>query len=144
MSKKKALSVLLCLILAGLLMVGGITYFFDPFYQYHKPIFGMDAVLYDRDNQVIGTIRTFDYDMVLLGSSVVENTDSAFLDEEYDGQTLKIIRASGSTLPEESTRISGSTKDILVHGYFCIICVRRDNSLRGVDSTISLYGKPVG
>lgn len=97
MSKKRALSVLLCLILGGLLAVGGITYFFDPFYQYHKPVFGMDAVLYDRDNQVIGTIRTLDYDMVLLGSSVVENTDSAFLDKEYGGQTLKIIRASGST-----------------------------------------------
>ena len=97
MNKKKALFVLLCLILAGLLLVGGITYFFDPFYQYHKPVFGMDAVLYDRDNQVIGTIRTFDYDMVLLGSSVVENTDSAFLDNVYGGRTLKIIRASDST-----------------------------------------------
>lgn len=97
MGKKKALSVLLIFILAGLLLAGGTTYIFDPFYQYHKPIFGMDAVLYDRDNQVIGTIRTFDYDMVLLGSSVVENTDSAFLDDVYGGRTLKIIRASGST-----------------------------------------------
>ncbi|MCM1102198.1 MAG: SGNH/GDSL hydrolase family protein [Clostridium sp.] len=97
MSKKKALSGLLCFILAGLLAVVGITYIFDPFYQYHKPLFGMDAVLYDRDNQVIGTIRTLDYDMVLLGSSVVENTDSSFLDDTYDGQTLKIIRASAST-----------------------------------------------
>lgn len=97
MSKKRALFILSFLILAGLALVGGITCFFDPFYQYHKPVLGMDAVLYDRDNQVIGTIRTFDYDMVLLGSSVVENSDSAFLDHAYDGQTLKIIRASGST-----------------------------------------------
>jgi len=96
MSKRKSLILLLSLILAVLALIGGATYLFDPFYQYHKPIFGMDAVLYDRDNQVVGTIRTFDYDMVLLGSSVVENTDSSFLDHGYEGQTLKIIRASGS------------------------------------------------
>lgn len=97
MSKKKALSILVSLIVTGLVLTGGITWFFDPFYQYHKPVFGMDAVLYDRDNQVVGTIRNLDYDMVLLGSSVVENSDSAFLDHIYDGKTLKVIRASGST-----------------------------------------------
>ncbi|MDE7224250.1 MAG: hypothetical protein K2O34_10785 [Acetatifactor sp.] len=97
MSKKKALTILIFLILALLLMTGGITWFFDPFYQYHKPVFGMDAVLYDRDNQMAGTIRNFDYDMVLLGSSVVENSDSSFLDSTYGGRTLKIIKASGST-----------------------------------------------
>lgn len=72
------------------------TYLFDPFYQYHKPFFNLNASLFDRDNQVVGTIRTFDYDSVLLGSSVAENFESTFLDNHYNCQTLKIIRASGS------------------------------------------------
>lgn len=97
MSKKKAFIILLSLIAAGLVITAGITCFFDPFYQYHGPVFNMSPVLYDRDNQVIGTIRNFDYDMVLLGSSVVENSDSSFLDQNYGGQTLKVIRASAST-----------------------------------------------
>lgn len=96
MDKKKALTRLILLIVVGFVLTGGITYVFDPFYQYHKPILGMEAVLYDRDNQVVGTIRNFDYDTVLLGSSVVENADSTFLDQTYGGQTLKVIRASGS------------------------------------------------
>ena len=96
MSKKKALRWLVFCLVAMMLLPATITYIFDPFYQYHKPFFNLNASLYDRDNQVVGTIRTFDYDSVILGSSVSENFDSTFLDNQYDCQTLKIIRASGS------------------------------------------------
>ncbi len=85
----------LCII--GLLLaVMAIVWFFDPFYQYHAPFFGMEAVLNDRDNQMPGTIRNFEYDSALVGSSVAENFDSSFLDEMYDCQTLKVIKTSGS------------------------------------------------
>ena len=83
-------------VLGLLLLVGAIVWFFDPFYQYHAPFFGMEAVLNDRDNQMPGTIRNFSYDSVLVGSSVAENFDSSFLDHQYECETLKIIRASGS------------------------------------------------
>ena len=87
---------LCCYIVILLLAVVAVVWFFDPFYQYHRPFAGMEAVLNDRDNQMPGTIRNFEYDSVLVGSSVAENFDSSFLDEHYDCQTLKIIRASGS------------------------------------------------
>lgn len=96
MTKKKALKWFAVFMVAAILLPALITYIFDPFYQYHKPFFNLDASLHDRDNQVVGTIRTFDYDSVLLGSSVAENFDSTFLDNQYDCKTLKIIRASGS------------------------------------------------
>ncbi len=87
----------LCLFIISLLLtVVAVVWFFDPFYQYHAPLLGMEAVLNDRDNQMPGTIRNFQYDSVLVGSSVAENFDSSYLDEMYDCQTLKIIRASGS------------------------------------------------
>ena len=73
-----------------------IVCFFDPFYQYHAPFLNMPAVLHDRDNQMPGSVRNFTYDSALVGSSVVENCDSAFLNEQYDGEFLKIIRASSS------------------------------------------------
>lgn len=94
--KKKALKKLVLIILAELALAAGTVWFFDPFYQYHEPFLGLEAVLNDRDNQMPGTIRNFKYDSVLAGSSVAENFDSAFLDEVYGCSTLKIIRASGS------------------------------------------------
>ncbi len=97
LDKKRALRYLAGLILLFLFLAAAIVVVFDPFYQYHKPWFGLKAVLNDRDNQVVGTIRTFDYDSVLLGSSVAENYDSSFLDASFDCTTLKVIRASGST-----------------------------------------------
>lgn len=96
MKEKKTLKYLILFIAAELLAVMLITYCFDPFYQYHTPFFGLKASLFDRDNQVPGTIRTFSYDSVLLGSSVAENFDTSYLDAAYDCNILKIIRASGS------------------------------------------------
>lgn len=96
MNKKKALKWLEIFVVTVMLLPALITFLFDPFYQYHMPFFNLKASLHDRDNQVVGTIRTFDYDSVLLGSSVAENFDSTFLDNRYHCKTLKVIRASGS------------------------------------------------
>lgn len=87
---------LILVIAIELFAVVAVVWFFDPFYQYHAPFVG-EAVLNDRDNQVPGTIRTFDYDSVLVGSSVAENCDSTYLDRVYGCSTLKVIKASGST-----------------------------------------------
>ena len=94
--KKKSLKKLMLVILAQLALAAGTVWFFDPFYQYHEPFLGLEAVLNDRDNQMPGTVRNFQYDSVLMGSSVAENFDSAYLDAAYGCSTLKIIRASGS------------------------------------------------
>lgn len=93
---KHPLKWLAIIIAIEMALVAFVTILFDPFYQYHAALPGTKAVLYDRDNQVPGTIRTFEYDSVLLGSSVAENFDSEYLNSMYDCQTLKIIRASGS------------------------------------------------
>lgn len=93
---KQPLKWLLILIAAQMALVAFITVLFDPFYQYHGALPGTETVLYDRDNQVPGTIRTFEYDSVLLGSSVAENFDSDYLNTMYGGEFIKIIRASSS------------------------------------------------
>lgn len=94
--KQKALKKLVLWIMILMLLVGGIVCIMDPFYVYHAPLFGTEAVLYDRDYQMPGTVRNFAYDTVILGSSVAENFDSQYVDECYDANTIKIIRASGS------------------------------------------------
>lgn len=94
--KKKLLRRLIWILVSLFVLVALVVVSFDPFYQYHAPWFGLKAVLNDRDNQMPGTIRNFEYDAVLVGSSVAENFDSTFLDEKFACSTLKIIRASGS------------------------------------------------
>ncbi len=69
---------------------------FDPFYHYHGPLPGMKAVLEERDYEVAGTLDHFDYDAVLLGDSLVENTNTAVLSEYFDVTAVKAIRAGGS------------------------------------------------
>ena len=56
-SKKKSLFWLLGLIAGWLFLAAFLVWFFDPFYQYHAPFFGMEAVFQDRDNQMPGRDR---------------------------------------------------------------------------------------
>ena len=79
-----------------MLILFSVVWVFDPFYQYHAPFGDGKAVLYDRDNQVVGTIRNFSYDSVLMGSSVAENFDHSYLENRYDSTMIKIIKANGS------------------------------------------------
>ena len=37
---------------------------FDPFFQYHKPLPGLKAVLTDKEYQCVGSLKNFDYDSV--------------------------------------------------------------------------------
>ncbi len=88
---------LLAVILVGLVIVAGIVFVFDPFYHYHKPWFGMKAVLNDKEYQCVGTLKNFDYDALLVGSSVMENNDNSWYDEAYNVKSIKAIRSYGAT-----------------------------------------------
>ena len=85
-------------VLAGLFLLipAGLVLLFDPFYHYHAPVFGMKAVLEERDYEVAGTLDHFTYDAVLLGDSLVENTNTAWLKEMFGCDCIKAIRAGGS------------------------------------------------
>lgn len=96
MEKKRALKLLGISIAGMMAALALVVWIADPFYQYHAPWGNKEPVLYDRDHQVVGTIRTLSYDSVLLGSSVAENFNTDFLEQQYGGEILKIIRASGS------------------------------------------------
>lgn len=81
---------------AGLAGLCALTvYLLDPFYHYHKPWFGLKAVLTEKEYQVVGSLRNFDYDSVLVGSSVVENNDNRWYDEAFGGTTIKAVRSYG-------------------------------------------------
>ncbi len=90
--KRFAIAVLVVIILTGLLV-----FLIDPFYHYHKPWFGLKAVLNDKEYQCIGTLRHFDYDTLIVGSSVAENNDNGWYDEAFNCKSIKAIRSYGAT-----------------------------------------------
>lgn len=136
--KVKILARIIAIIVLELVLVAGIVVVFDPFYQYHAPWFGLKAVLNDRDNQMPGTIRNFDYDSVLIGSSVAENFDSSFLDAEYGINTLKIIRASGSMADLNYYLELAHEKQELKQIFWCLDIFALDAS-----TEVTLYGEDV-
>ena len=75
----------------------GAVVLFDPFYQYHKPLPGLKAVLTDKEYQCVGTLRNFDYNALIVGSSVCENYNNGWFDQGFDCQTIKAIRSYGAT-----------------------------------------------
>lgn len=80
-----------------LTVIAGAVLLFDPFFQYHKPLRGLKAVLTDKEYQCVGTLGTFDYDSIILGSSVAENNYNAWFNEGFDCNVVKAIRSYGAT-----------------------------------------------
>ena len=83
----------LLLLLAGAVLV----LVFDPFYHYHGPVLGLKSVVTKSEYQCIGTIRHFDYDSVMAGSSTAENYNNHWFDQAFGCTTVKAIKSSGTT-----------------------------------------------
>ena len=84
-------------VLTLIILIGVVVFLIDPFFHYHKPWFGLKAVLNDKEYQCIGTLRHFDYDALIVGSSVAENNDNSWYDEAFKCKSIKAIRSYGAT-----------------------------------------------
>ena len=97
MEKRSFLKKLIISILIIAFLVAVIVFFFDPFYHYHKPIKPLKAVLTQAEYQVIGTLRTFDYDSLIAGSSMAENYNNKWFDEDFGCTTIKAVKPGANT-----------------------------------------------
>lgn len=88
--------ILICAILIFAL-IGSIVVVVDPFYHYHKPLPGLKGVLTEKEYQCVGSLRHFDYDAVIAGSSVAENYNNRWFDDKFGCRTIKAIRSYGAT-----------------------------------------------
>lgn len=80
-----------------LVLCAGTVILFDPFFHYHKPLPFLKAVLWEKEYQVPGTLDHFDYDAVIAGSSVAENYNNHWFDENFSCTSVKAIRSYGAT-----------------------------------------------
>lgn len=96
MMKKYSIGVLIGLVLC-LLSVGLINYCVDPFYHYHKPYFGFQPLVYNERYQNPGIVTHFDYDALIIGSSMTENFRTSEFDKTFNCKTVKVPYAGERT-----------------------------------------------
>lgn len=96
-NKNSFLKKLIIAIIAAVFFVIMLVLIIDPFYHYHSPFLGLKKVQTEPEYQVIGAVRNFDYDAILLGSSVAENFDNSWFDEGFNCKSIKAIKKSGTT-----------------------------------------------
>ena len=80
-----------------LFFCGLLVYLIDPFFHYHKPWFHLKEVLNEKEYQCPGSLAHFDYDAVLAGSSVVENNDNSWFNQDFHCTIIKAVRSYGAT-----------------------------------------------
>ena len=96
-SKNRFIKTFAAAALILLILTASVVVLFDPFYVYHKPLPHLKAVLNDKEYQCTGTLKHFDYDAVIAGSSVCENYNNGWFDEGFGVTSVKAIRSYGAT-----------------------------------------------
>lgn len=78
-----------------LLLIGALTIVVDPLFQYHKPWFGLKPSFINERYQNAGVAKNFDFDNVIIGSSMSENFRISDVNDIFGGDTVK-LSLSGS------------------------------------------------
>lgn len=86
----KWISAFCTFILIGLGMMAALVITVDPFFQYHKPLKQFPYIIENQLCQNPGMAKNFDYDSVLLGSSMIESFNMKWFEEEFGTNTLKL------------------------------------------------------
>lgn len=95
--KKFVLSFTISL-LAGLLFIAAFIIIADPFYYYHKPLFGAEAYMDNALYQTPGAAKNLKYDAAIVGSSMTENFRESWFGEM--GLNLQKLSYSGAEIKD--------------------------------------------
>ena len=87
---------LLVLTLAMLIAMSSVIIVVDPYFHYHKPLSGLYYELNNERSQNDGIIKHFDYDAMIIGTSMAENFKTSELDELFDVDSIKATFAGGT------------------------------------------------
>lgn len=122
--------ILLCLI-AGLVILA------DPFFQYHKPIPGLHYVIDNQLSQNAGMIKNFEYDSVIVGSSMTVNFDTDVFKEAMNLNTLKV--STNAATPKDMEKILSMVQEYNPQVKAVFASLDAYNFAEGVDTTAYPY-----
>ncbi len=97
MSEKKAFRRLVGYLAGGLVAAAVLVFCVDPFYHYHDAWFGLPVVLENAVYQTPGAARNFQYDSVIIGTSMTENFHAQWFDEIMGWDTVKLSYSGART-----------------------------------------------
>ena len=80
----------LCTTLAFLLIFATFVVVIDPFFHYHKPLSGLKPVVNNERYQNPGIAKHFEYDSVIVGSSMTQNFRVSEFNETFGCDTVKL------------------------------------------------------
>ena len=113
MSKKWCLLVA-GLLLAGLLCIAALVVIVDPFEVYHRALFYQPA--YASETQMYanaGVAKSYDYDSVIIGTSVTENCRPSIYEQALGGRFVKLCMNGGTARDHAKMMdIAFSTHDV--------------------------------
>ena len=95
MSYRKYLKHLILGVLSLILLCIGTIVVIDPAFQYHMPFGNIKAVYSNERYQNSGMTKHFEYDSVIVGSSVTSNFRVSWFNELFDCKTLKLSYPGG-------------------------------------------------
>lgn len=72
-----------------------LVFLVDPHYRYHKPLF-YDTVYHKAYATVPGLLKFHDFDLLMLGTSMVRNFFISDIEHAFGGKAFKISAAGGS------------------------------------------------
>lgn len=87
---KKFVRNTLMMTVALLIICGSAIFAIDPYYHYHTPWFGLQATPFQERYCNAGLAEHFDYDSVIIGSSMTENFRASWFDEAFGCKTMKL------------------------------------------------------
>lgn len=93
--KKWGLSVI-ALTLTALCILGSTTAIIDPYFHYRKPLEGLEYPIFDERHQSDGFLRHFDYDAVIIGSSMTSNFKTSELNALFGVNAIKASLSAAS------------------------------------------------
>lgn len=100
---KKFIFISLLYPLPFVVIVLGLIYIYDPFQIFHKPYFKEATFFTDMRKQALGIIKHYKFDSYIIGTSMLENTDSKEATNKLnsDGRWIN-ISLSGSGFNERA------------------------------------------
>lgn len=75
-----------------MLIVGAIaalTYIIDPYFHFHKPTENISYRIYDERFVNDGILRNFDYDSIIIGTSMTQNFKTTEFENQFGGVAVK-------------------------------------------------------
>ena len=108
-SSKQWVVVFVTFFIIILLGIASITIIIDPYFHYHKPLSGLQYPISNQRYQNDGILKHFEYDAIIIGTSMTENFKASEFDKIFGVNSIK-VPFSGASYKEINDNLKTAIK----------------------------------